>query len=59
MLPLASGPYKSALQQLAQAGMRENFTLLHHSDNPQQNTATALYEYLSELQAYCTPDEPG
>ena len=54
---LGRSPYKPALQQLAWAGMRENFTLLHQSDDPQQNTATALYEFLIELSAYCPPDQ--
>ncbi len=54
---LASGPYKTALQQLARAGVRETFTLIHHNDDSRHNTATALYEYLSELSAYCRPEE--
>jgi len=50
---LGRGPYKPALQQLAGAAIRENITLLHQSDNPDHNSAVALHEYLSELQAYC------
>jgi uncharacterized protein YeaO (DUF488 family) len=53
---LSSSPYKPALQQLARAGMKENFTLVHHGDDPQQNTATALYEFLAELSAYVEPE---
>jgi uncharacterized protein YeaO (DUF488 family) len=53
---LADGPYKPALQQLACIGARDNFTLLHTGDDPEHNTATALYEFLSELEAYCPPE---
>ena len=53
---LAKGPYRVPLQQLACASMKENITLLHQAEDPEHNTATALYEYLSELEAYC-PDE--
>jgi uncharacterized protein YeaO (DUF488 family) len=52
---LAQSPYKTALQQLACAAMKENITLLHQSDDQAHNSATALYEYLIELEAYC-PD---
>lgn len=48
--------FRAALRQLALAGMKENFTLLHQGDDPAQNTATALYEFLTELQAYCPPE---
>jgi uncharacterized protein YeaO (DUF488 family) len=54
---LSQSAYKSALQQLACAAMKENITLLHQGDDPEHNTATALYEYLAELEAYC-PTEP-
>lgn len=47
---------RAALMRLATAGLKENFTLLHQGDDPKQNTATALYEYLIELQAYCKPE---
>lgn len=53
---LAGGKYRAALQQLACAGQRENVTLVHSGDDAQHNTATALYEFISELQAYCEPD---
>lgn len=53
---LSRSPYRPALQQLAAAGIKENFTLLHHGDDPQQNSATALYEFLSELRAYSEPE---
>lgn len=40
------------LTKLAVAALQEDFTLLHQGDDPERNSATALYEYLSELQAY-------
>jgi len=49
---LSTGPYRPALQHLAQASAKDNFTLTHQGDDPQHNTATALYEFLSELSAY-------
>jgi len=54
---LRSGPYNEALMQLAQISSRETFTLLHQCDDAIHNSAMALYEYLSELQAYCPPEE--
>ncbi len=53
---LSRGNYKDALRQLACAAARQNFTLLYQGDDPQHNTATALYEFLSELSSYCPPD---
>ena len=53
---LRHGPYRAALQQLACAGTRENFTLLHQGDDPNANTAAALHEFLNELEAYCPPE---
>ena len=55
---LGRSQYRPALQQLAQAAGRETFTLLHSGDDPAHNSATALYEFLSELQAYCPPENP-
>jgi uncharacterized protein YeaO (DUF488 family) len=49
---LNKGGFRKALWQLAKAGLTENFTLLHQGENAEQNTATALYEYLSELSAH-------
>ena len=54
---LAKSQYKPALQALATAGLRENFTLLHQSDDAEHNSATALREFLSELEAYSPKDE--
>jgi uncharacterized protein YeaO (DUF488 family) len=53
---LRRSPYREALQQLACASRRETFTLLHQSDDPDHNSASALHEYLSELEAYCKPE---
>jgi uncharacterized protein YeaO (DUF488 family) len=56
---LRTGPYNEALMQLAQISSRETFTLLHQCDDAIHNSAMALYEYLSELQAYCPPRSEG
>jgi uncharacterized protein YeaO (DUF488 family) len=50
--------YRAALQRLACAGMRENFTLLHGGDDCEHNCATALREFINELEAYCPPEQP-
>jgi uncharacterized protein YeaO (DUF488 family) len=49
---LSKGPYRQALQDLVKAARGENYTLLHQGDDPAHNTATALWEFLSELEAY-------
>jgi uncharacterized protein YeaO (DUF488 family) len=54
---LNHGPYRQALQALAAVGLKEDFTLLHQGDDPARNTATALYEFLIDLQAYVPPSE--
>lgn len=53
---LASGPQKEALSELVFLALRSNITLLHQGDDPAHNTATALYEFLSELEAYIKPE---
>ncbi len=53
---LGQSPYKPALQNLAKAAAKENFTLLHTGEDPQHNSATALYEFLSELGAWSTQE---
>ena len=53
---LGKSQYKKALEALASVALREDFTLLHQGDDPAHNTATALYEYLVELQAYVPPE---
>lgn len=53
---LSAGPYREALRELAAAAARDEFTLLHQGDDASRNSAAALHEYLTELQAY-TPNE--
>ena len=53
---LAASGLKPALQQLANTAVVENVTLLHQGCDPEWNTAMALYEFLSELSAYCPRD---
>jgi uncharacterized protein YeaO (DUF488 family) len=50
---LSRSPYRPALQELARAAMRENITLLHQESDGKHNSATALHEFLGELEAYC------
>ena len=54
---LAKSQYKPALQALANAGLRESFTLVHQSDDPEHNSATALRDFITELEAYSKSDE--
>ena len=56
---LSRSRYRPALQELACAGQRQTFTLLHQSEDPEHNAATALYEFLSELTSYCPPEPPA
>jgi uncharacterized protein YeaO (DUF488 family) len=53
---LSNSPYLASLKELAWAAMRENVTLLHQSEDTEHNSAMALYEFLSELEAYCPPE---
>jgi uncharacterized protein YeaO (DUF488 family) len=54
---LKKGPYNEALQQLAKVAAKgDTFTLLHQGDDPIHNSATALYEYIVELEAYIKPE---
>jgi uncharacterized protein YeaO (DUF488 family) len=53
---LAKSPYRAAMIQLVAAARRGSFTLIHQSDDPEHNTATALHEYLCELEAYAPPE---
>jgi len=53
---LRSSPYRVALQSLAVASRKENFTLIHAAEDAEHNAAMALYEYLTDLEAYCPPD---
>ena len=52
---LSHSPYKAALEQLVRAAVADNVTFLHQGDDPAHNSATALYEFLSELEAYLEP----
>lgn len=54
---LRSGPLLATLVELAGMGQRENITLLHQGEDPNQNTAAALHEFLTELQIYVPPEE--
>jgi uncharacterized protein YeaO (DUF488 family) len=49
---LNTGGLRRPLWQMAKAGLNENFTLLHQGEDASENTATALYEYLTELSAH-------
>ncbi len=53
---LADGPYRGAMVQLVAAARKNNFTLIHQGDDPEHNAATALHEFLSELEAYVPPE---
>ena len=53
---LGRGKRRQVLAQLAAAALQEDFTLIHQGDDPNQNSATALYEFLTELQAYSQPE---
>ena len=53
---LSHSQYRGALQQLATASLRETFTLIHQCDDSEHNSAAALHEFISELQAY-SPQE--
>lgn len=53
---LAQAPHGPALLELVRLGTREDITLLHHGSDPTHNTATALFEFLSKLAAYCPPE---
>jgi uncharacterized protein YeaO (DUF488 family) len=49
---LSESKYLSSLEQLAHSAKNENFTLLHTGDNPSENAASALAEFLMELQGW-------
>jgi uncharacterized protein YeaO (DUF488 family) len=53
---LRGSPYRVALQSLAVASRKENFTLIHAAESGDHSSAMALFEYLTELEAYCPPD---
>ncbi len=49
---LESSAYRDALRNLAKAAVSENFTLLHSGEDANHNSAVALHEFLSELEAW-------
>ena len=54
---LKASPFFSTLRELALMGQRDNITLLHQGEDPNQNAAAALHEFLSELQIYSPPQD--
>jgi uncharacterized protein YeaO (DUF488 family) len=54
---LTRSPYLPALRHLAASGQQENFTLLHQGNDPNENSAAALHEFLSELRAWSSTEE--
>jgi uncharacterized protein YeaO (DUF488 family) len=50
---LSKSPYRPALQRLACESLKANVTLLHAGDDPAHNCATALREFITQLEAYC------
>jgi uncharacterized protein YeaO (DUF488 family) len=55
---LSISPFRPALQWLACDCPGGNFTLLHASEDPAHNCATALHEFISELEAYRPRQQP-
>lgn len=49
---LSNSPHRPALQRLACESLKASFTLLHAGDDPEHNCATALREFIAELEAY-------
>jgi len=54
---LSKNHCRPVLQQLARESLRENFTFLHAGDDAEHNCATALREFITELEAYCRPEK--
>lgn len=48
---LENGPHKPVLEQIIQLAKQGNVTLCHQGDDPNQNSAAALHEFLSEMRA--------
>lgn len=53
---LSSSPHLSTLEQLARVAQKWEITLVHQGDDATCNSAAALHEFLSELQAYIPPE---
>jgi uncharacterized protein YeaO (DUF488 family) len=47
--------YRTAMRQLATASINTTFTLVHHGDNPNENSAVVLRQFLSELSERVPP----
>ena len=54
---LDKSPYRPALRQLANAGLKRDVTLLHAGDDPNENAAAALHDYLCALQTLAVDDD--
>ena len=54
---LQTSAYRETMQSMACFARRYNVTLLHAGDHPERNAATALYEFLTELEAYCPKEK--
>lgn len=54
---LQQSGYRESLQSLACFARQNTLTLLHHGDQPDKNSGTALREFLNELEAWCPKDE--
>jgi len=53
---LAKSAHTEGLKDLVFQALRDNITLIYQGNDAQHNTATALYEFLSELEAYIKPE---
>jgi uncharacterized protein YeaO (DUF488 family) len=54
---LDKSPYRPALRQLANVGLKRDITLLHTGGDPNENTAAALHDYLTSMQTLAVDDE--
>jgi uncharacterized protein YeaO (DUF488 family) len=54
---LGKGTHRKAMLHLVALSRNQTVTLLHQGDDPVQNAATALHEYLAELDAYVPPEK--
>lgn len=53
---LGQSAYRRLLRQLARSARRHNLTFVHQGDDPDQNTAAALRDFLVQLQARAGTD---
>ncbi len=54
---LSRPPLRQHLRDLSRHAIDQNITLLHTEEQPAYNAAVALYEFLADLQAYCSSDD--